>query len=116
MLKKQYRLKKKYQFNYTYRTGQTQGTKNLLICYTKSKNKCIKIGLSVTKKVGNAVTRNRTKRLLRVAIAPLLPNLKNNFNLIIVARSSIVGLTLLQIEKELNYCIKKAGLLREESV
>ena len=116
MLKREYRLKKRYQFNYTYSHGQTQGTKNLLICYTPSNNKVIKIGLSVTKKVGGAVVRNRVKRLIRVAITPHLLHLKNNYNLIIVARPTIVNLSLNEIEKELAYCIKKAGLNREEGI
>ena len=113
MLKQQYRLKKKYQFNYTYKSGQTQGAKQLLICYTKSKNKCVKIGLSVTKKVGKAFMRNRIKRRIRAALSPILERIKPNFNLIVIARSNITDATFAEIEKYLNFCLTKAGLWRD---
>lgn len=113
MLKQQYRLKKKYQFNYTYKSGQTQGAKHLLICYTKSKNKCVKIGLSVTKKVGKAFMRNRIKRRLRAALSPNLERIKPNFNLIVIARSNITDATFAEVEKDLNFCLTKAGLWRD---
>lgn len=116
MLKQKYRLKKKYQFNYTFKTGQSKASKNIIIYYTKSKNKNIKIGLSVTKKVGNAVIRNHTKRLLRVAVFPFLSNLKNNFNLIIVARPGIVTCNLNQIKSELEILLNKAGLICDKPV
>lgn len=113
MLKKQYRLKKKYQFNYTYKVGQTVGAKHLLVCYTKSKNKCVKIGLSVTKKIGKAVTRNRVKRILRVAIANFLELLKKDFNIILIARPNIVETDFKTVVKEVEFCVKKAGLVNE---
>jgi len=116
MLKKEYRLKKKYQFNYTFKTGRTVGARHLLICFTKSKNKFIKIGLSVTKKVGKAVTRNAVKRRLRAAIAPLIPSLIRDYNLIIIARPNIVEAKYSEIVAELEYCVKKASLIRNENL
>ncbi|MBO4569779.1 MAG: ribonuclease P protein component [Clostridia bacterium] len=113
MIKKEFRLKKKYQFNYTYHAGETVGERHLLICFAKSKNKVIKIGLSVTKKVGNAVTRNRVKRLLRASISPVLSKLKKDYNLIIIARPTITSIGLNEISEELMVCLKKAGLFNE---
>ena len=111
MLKKQYRLKKKYQFNYTYKVGQTVGAKHLLVCYTKSKNKSVKIGLSVTKKIGKAVVRNRVKRVLRAAIAEFILRLKKDYNLILIARPNIVETNFKTIMGEVEFCVKKAGLV-----
>lgn len=111
MLKRQYRLKKKYQFNYVYRVGKSCHGKFLMLVYTASKNQNIKVGISVSKKVGNAVKRNRARRLLREAISPLLPSLETNYNLIIVAKQSIEGKPLALISQDLKHTLEKAGLL-----
>ncbi|MBR1984845.1 MAG: ribonuclease P protein component [Clostridia bacterium] len=110
MLKKQYRLKKKYQFNYVYKVGKATHGKNLMLVYTTSKNQNIKVGISVSKKVGNAVKRNRARRLLREAISPFLPNLEQNCNLIVVAKQSIVGLKMQEVQNDLRRTLEKARL------
>ena len=69
-MKKSFRLKKRSAFAYVYRKGEKTSAHDLLLLSAKSKEG-LKIGLSVSKKVGNAVTRNRVKRLLREAILPL---------------------------------------------
>ena len=70
-MQKQFRLKKRAAFAYVYRKGEKASARDLLLLSAKSKEG-LKIGLSVSKKVGNAVTRNRVKRLLREAVRPLM--------------------------------------------
>ena len=53
MLSKQYRLKKKYQFNYVYRVGKTVSSKSIVLYYSPSRNKNVKVGISVSKKIGH---------------------------------------------------------------
>lgn len=110
MLKKNYRLRKKYQFNYVYKVGKVIREPNLLLFYCTSKNKNIKIGLSVNKKVGGAVTRNRVKRLLREALHSMVEFLKPNYNVIIFAEPSIVNATLADIKKQIDNAFQKADL------
>ena len=110
MLSKQFRLKKKYQFNYVYRVGKSLGGKLMVIYYTTSKNTVIKVGISVNKKIGHAVVRNRTKRRIREAVYPNLTKLKTNFNLVIIAKNAIVDAPFNAIESELKYLLKKANL------
>ena len=113
MLKQEYRLKKKYQFNYVYRVGKACHGKYHLLVYTPSKNSSVKIGISVSKKVGNAVKRNRARRLLREAITPHLPLLEPNFNIIIVAKESIIGKKLSDVQVDLDKTIEKIGIKKK---
>jgi ribonuclease P protein component len=113
MLKKQYRLKKKYQFNYVYRVGKSVGGKYLVIYSAPSKNKNIHVGIVVSKKLGHAVVRNRTKRRIREAISPALPVLAKNYNVVIIARQSILDATYWQIAADLENTLKKANLLQK---
>lgn len=111
MLKKEYRLKKKYQFNYVYKVGKTCHGRFILLVFSPSKNKNVKVGISVSKKVGNAVKRNRARRILREAISPYLEKINPNFNLIIVAKPSIEGIGMQEAREDLTAVLNKAGLL-----
>ena len=111
MLKQKYRLKKKYQFNYVYRVGKTSHGKFLMLVFSPSKNKQIKIGISASKKVGNSVKRNRARRLLREAISAYIPLINPNFNLIVVAKQSIDGLKLQPVLEDMKNVLNKAGLI-----
>ena len=113
MLKQNYRLKKKYQFNYVYRVGKACHGKHHLLVFTPSKNLNVKIGISVSKKVGNAVKRNRARRLLREAIMPFLPLLDPNYNVILVAKESIIDKKLSDVQTDLEKTIEKAGIKKK---
>ena len=113
MLNKEYRLKKKYQFNYVYRVGKSAGAKYMILYFCPSKNKNVKIGISVSKKIGNAVVRNRTKRRFREAVAPMLDKMKENFNVIIIAKESSVDAPFEQLVTELKKLLTKTALLKD---
>lgn len=89
MLPKTFRLKKKYEFNYIYRKGKSSHTKELTLFYSRNKNSHKKVGFSVSKKYGNAVERNRIKRVLREVLRSLLPLMKNEFNYILIVKSEL---------------------------
>lgn len=112
MLKREYRIKKKYQFNYVYRVGKPCHGKFLMLVWTQSKNQNVKIGISVSKKVGNAVKRNRARRLLREAISQFIPSLEVDRNIIIVAKQSIEGKPLALIVEDLKNTLKKSELFK----
>ena len=116
MLKRINRLKKRYQFNYVYKSGEHFSGEHMVLYVASSKTKNIKVGLAVTKKVGHAVVRNKVRRRLREIIKKQVPNLKQNNNIIVVARDNITEASFEKLSNEFLKLIKKANLINEETI
>ena len=116
MLKRVNRLKKRYQFNYVYKSGEHFSSEHLVLYVSSSKTKSIKVGFAVTKKIGHAVVRNKIRRRLREIVQKQLINLKQNYNIIIVAKENISAASFETLSFELNKLLKKAKLFNEESI
>ena len=71
-----------------------------------------RLGVVVSKKVGNAVIRNRAKRLLRETFRLHLDDLIQPLDLVLVARASIVGRQRADVEKDFLKTLGQAGLLK----
>ncbi|MBO4878738.1 MAG: ribonuclease P protein component [Clostridia bacterium] len=114
-MKRRYSLKRNKEFRHTYRVGRSAGSKSMVLVYAPRRAGEVKIGFSVGKKLGNAVVRNRTKRRMREAVTPLIPNIKQGSKLIFIAKLPILEDTLPAIRSAMHYLLKKAGLLLEKA-
>ena len=84
-LKKAYRIKKNNEFQQIFKTGKSFANRELVIYYKRKEDQeHFRIGISVGKKIGNAVTRNRVKRCVREAFIQLEPSVKNDVDIIII--------------------------------
>ena len=77
------------------------------------KGRDLKIGFSVSGKVGNAVTRNRVRRWLREDVRRLRFRMKCG-KYVFIARKGIADVPHEALTRELNKLLGKAGLLKEE--
>lgn len=66
------------------------------------------------KSVGNAVRRNRARRLLREAFRTIRADLEGNVDIVLIARRAINNACMEEVRDELRYLAKKAGLLKKE--
>ncbi len=90
-MKKQYSLKSKIQFNKVLNKGQKISSQYFLISYRNANE--FKLGISVPKKLGNAVFRNYNKRVIKNIIPDL--NLYNiNKDIVLVVRNKFIGLSI----------------------
>ena len=69
-----------------------------------------RLGLSVSKKIGGAVERNRAKRIIRAAYDSLRGDLKVGHLIVISARGSIAGKKSGDVERELRLAFRKLEL------
>ena len=109
---RRFRLGANRNYRYVYRKGKSSPSRNLVLVYLKGKD--LKIGFSVSSKVGNAVVRNRIRRILREDTRRMRGRMKSG-KYIFVARTSIVGISHEQITREVCGLLERNGLLREES-
>ena len=70
-----------------------------------------RLGLSVSKKVGGAVRRNRAKRVIRAAYAHVENKLRRGYLIVISAKPEIVGVKSTDVRSELKYAFKKLDML-----
>ena len=75
-----------------------------------------RLGLSVSKKVGGAVERNRAKRIIRAAYACHKEALKVGYLIVISAKPEIDGMKSREIASEMKYAFKKLEMFATAEV
>jgi ribonuclease P protein component len=84
-LKREQRLTKSEQYTLVYNSGSTQTDRLLVLKAMHNRLDYSRYGISVSKRVGNAVVRNRVKRILREILR--LSKLCPGWDIILIARS-----------------------------
>lgn len=107
-MERRYRLQKNKAFQYVYHRGRSVACRDLVMLFAKGRG--MKVGFSVSKKVGNAVTRNKVKRRLRECFRPYLGDVKNGLY-VIVARPSAAQASFSSLQRDVRYLLKKHGAL-----
>ena len=110
-MKRRFRLTRSTDFKRVRRSGRSYAHPLLVLYAVKSDQPDVRVGLSASATIGNAVRRNRAKRLLREAMARLLPLTLPGTELLLIARSALPEADLLQTHQALETLLTRAGLL-----
>jgi ribonuclease P protein component len=109
------RLSRSAEFERVYRQGRSTANRHLILyTFPNPSAQRPRLGLSVSRKVGGAVERNRVKRMLREAFARVEAELRNDQDVVVVARPPAAELVeregLAGVDAALAELIAKAGM------
>ncbi len=131
MLKKQYRLKRRQDFRRVYQRGKALKNRAFVLCYRhgggyqpkkmKSQNKrsdpsTVRLGFSVSKKIGKAVERNRVRRKLREACRLELTAFKPGYDYVLIARQGAKAESVVELRRRLLQTLQEAKLAQKPAV
>ena len=106
-------LKKNHQFQFVYKNGKSYANKYLVMYVKENGLGKNRIGISVSKKVGNSVVRHRTVRLIREVCRLHENEFNNGYDIVFVARVRAKGIDYFRMEHALIQLAKKAGIYKE---
>ena len=89
-------------------TGKSIKNKCYSIYYRNNNNKN-RYGITIPKKLGIAVLRNKTKRRVKNIIDKNKKSIQNGYDYVIIVKKGILELTYIEMERELLSLIKNIG-------
>lgn len=104
-------IKQNYEFRRAYHRGKSVVSSCLVTYCFKKKYGGISVGITSGKKIGNAVLRNRSRRVIREAFRTIYPELSGNWDIIFVARSATAKKKSTDIAVAMRKQLKEAGVL-----
>lgn len=85
----------------------------MLVTYVmKNRTGVCRIGITTSKKVGNAVKRNRARRIIRAAYRSLEPKISGGWDFVFVARVKTTFQKMPDIRRAMEKELKKAGAIK----
>lgn len=106
------RLKKRPEFLCVAKDGQKWVSESVIVQMIETDRGIVRFGYTATKKIGNAVIRNRTKRRLRAAVHETLKsdNIKSA-DIVLIGRNITPTCDWDKLIKDLRWCLKRLSVL-----
>lgn len=107
-------LKNRHEFGHVYKNGKSFANKYLIMYVVDNHSDCNRIGISVSKKVGNSVVRHRITRLIRESYRLNESMFQNGLDIVVVARFGARDKKYSEIESALLHVSKIHKILLKE--
>ncbi|MCT4565165.1 MAG: ribonuclease P protein component [Maledivibacter sp.] len=104
------RLKKNIDFKNVYKKGKSIPDKYLVIYFVRNDKNITRVGFTASKKVGNSVVRNRSRRLIKESFRNNSSNIKSGYDIVFIARVAIKDAGYHDVEKSLKRVIRKSKI------
>ncbi|MFF2796658.1 ribonuclease P protein component [Lysinibacillus xylanilyticus] len=113
-MKKRQRVKKNDDFQKVFKKGKSFANRQFVVYFLEKEGQTeFRVGLSVSKKLGNAVTRNQIKRYIRQSIHEIKDELKSNMDYVIIARQPAATMDFHEVKQSLQHVLRIAKVLKK---
>lgn len=104
-------LTRNNEFSRVYARGKSFVHPQIVVYVFKNRVGYTRIGLTATKKIGNAVVRNRVRRVMRAALSEVLVKDAGGIDIVLVARKQTPAINSNKLKITLENLLKKAGVI-----
>lgn len=111
-MRKAYRVKRDQDFRAIFGKGKNVANRRFVVYTLPKAQEHFRVGLSVSKKLGNAVIRNQIKRRIRHTLMDYQTHLAP-CDFVVIARKGVEDLTYQEIKQNLLHILKLAKLYQE---
>lgn len=108
---KQMRLRRPEEFRRVRSEGRSWAHPLFIVWRAPNMLDYSRVGIAASRRVGNAVGRNRARRLLREAVRQLYTRISAGWDIVLVARSGLLDAGEVQVSAALRSVMERAGLL-----
>ena len=112
-MKKNFRVKREKDFKAIFKEGTSFANRKFVIYRLENKQKHFRVGLSVSKRLGNAVTRNKIKRRIRHILQNAKGEISEDVDFVVIARNGVEALGYAEMEKNLLHVLKLSKIYQE---
>lgn len=99
-------------FQRAYSKGKSFVSPALVTYVLKNRKSALRIGITTSKKIGNAVHRNRSRRVIREAFRTMPGEIRPGYDVIFVARAKTPLLKSTDVRRVMAQHLKGAGVLK----
>ncbi|MBW7475629.1 ribonuclease P protein component [Paenibacillus oenotherae] len=107
------RLRNRNDFSRIYRHGKSFANGQFVVYWSRQmKAEPFRLGVSASKKIGNAVVRNRMRRMVKEIVRAHKERIVEKIDLIVIVRKPAVDMKMKELDKSMLHVLKRAGLLK----
>ena len=114
MLPKPHRLRQSADIAHVKKQGRSKHHPLLILLIRENGLEASRFGFVASKRVGNAVVRNRRRRLMREAIRLHLPTLRGGKDCLLIARQGDDSVTFSEMETAVSKLLRRANMFGNE--
>lgn len=115
-MKRKFRLTKTIDFQRVRQHGKSYAHPLVVLVALPNETGQVHIGVTAGRSVGNAVKRNRAKRILRAALRLLIPSIRPGWDIVVIARRPLIEAEFTSTQAVITGLLSRSGLMREIDV
>jgi ribonuclease P protein component len=110
------RLRNRKEFSRIYRSGKSFANGQFVVYWSRQPAaEPFRLGVSASRKIGNAVVRNRMRRVVKESVRLHADRIVPQVDFILIVRKPAVGMKTKELERSVLHVLRRAGLLKPKN-